>query len=325
LLLTNLYATGTRTVRGIEATVSGMLPTPGTSVVKLGLAQHGFFTLADLLRRQGYATEFLYGGESNFDNMASFFRGNGFERVIDEPGFAHPAFRGVWGVSDEDLFARAHEEFLAHADHPFFALLLTTSNHDPWEFPTGRITATAGAATTRRDAIRYADHALGAFFDQARTASYFANTVFLVVADHDTRVYGAGLVPVAKFHIPGLILAPDIAPAHLDMVASQVDLAPTLLDLMGLRCDHPMIGRDLLQQPPGTPGHAFLQYDETQGYRVGDELVVLQPARAPREFHLVHDTLIPAPLDPELARDAVAHAQIAELVYREQRHHLPPS
>lgn len=325
VLLTRLYATGTRTVRGIEATVSGMLPTPGTSVVKLGLAQRGFFTLADLLRRRGYATSFLYGGEANFDNMASFFRGNGFEQVSDGTSFSQPVFRGVWGVSDEDLFARAHDDFLHYGDHPFFALLLTTSNHDPWEFPAGHIVRTSGGRSTRRDAIRYADHALGDFFDRARTAPYFADTVFLVVADHDTRVYGAGLVPVSKFHIPGLILAPGLPPARLDTIASQIDLAPTLLDLIGLPCDHPMVGHDLLRLPPGMPGHAFLQYEETQGYRVGDEMVVLQPDQPPRQFHLVHDNLIPAPLDPELARDAVAHAQVAEMVYREQRHRLPPS
>ncbi|MFN8543629.1 MAG: LTA synthase family protein [Candidatus Binatia bacterium] len=323
LYLTNLYATGTRTARGIEATVSGMLPTAGTSVVKLGLAQQGFFTLADLLQQHGYATEFLYGGESNFDNMASFFRGNGFERLIDEDSFRAPVFRGVWGVSDEDLFQRAHETFLAHGDQPFFALLLTTSNHDPFEFPAGRLPAGPRGGKPRYDAIRYADFALGEFFRVARTAPYFGNTVFLVVADHDTRVYGAGLVPIEKFHIPGLIVAPGVAPARLDTLASQIDLGPTLLDLMGIESAHPMIGRDLLRTPPGTPGHAFLQYDATNAYRVGDAVVIQQPYQPPQQFRWADGQLIPTPLDPELARDALAHVALPDLLYHERRYRLP--
>ncbi len=76
----NLYSTGTRSVRGIEAVVTGFTPTPARSVVKLGLAQQNFFSFAQLLQRQGYKTEFFYGGDSQFDNMRGFFLGNGFAR-----------------------------------------------------------------------------------------------------------------------------------------------------------------------------------------------------------------------------------------------------
>ena len=74
----NLYSTGTRSVRGIEAVVTGFLPTPARSVVKLSLSQNNFFTVADLLGKEGYFCEFIYGGESHFDNMKLFFTGNGF-------------------------------------------------------------------------------------------------------------------------------------------------------------------------------------------------------------------------------------------------------
>jgi phosphoglycerol transferase MdoB-like AlkP superfamily enzyme len=178
MLLTNLYSTGTRTVRGIEATVAGFLPTAGSSVVKLGHAQHNFFTVADLLRRHGYATEFVYGGRSNFDNMASFFLGNGFERVIDEASFTNPALRGTWGVSDEDLLQRTNDVFAAHGTKPFFALVLTTSNHPPYEYPPGRIASTEEPSNTSHNAIRYADFALGKFFELAQPRRYFSDTIF---------------------------------------------------------------------------------------------------------------------------------------------------
>jgi phosphoglycerol transferase MdoB-like AlkP superfamily enzyme len=323
MLLTNVYSTGTRTVRGIEATVAGFLPTAGSSVVKLGGAQHDFFTVAELLRRHGYATDFIYGGRSNFDNMAAFFRGNGFQRVIDEPRFAHPIFRGTWGVSDEDLFARANREFRAHGTAPFFAVLLTTSNHPPYEYPPGRIPPGDEAPDTSHNAIRYADFALGRFFEAARKEAYFANTVFLVVADHDTRVYGADLVPIEKFHVPALILGPGVPATRWDGVASQVDLLPTLLDLIGLDAEHPMVGRDLVRVAPDAPGHAFMQYDTTNAYRVGDRVVIHQAHRAPLQFEYRDGRLVPAPLDRELARDALAHIQVADFLYQEHRYRLP--
>ena len=100
----NLYATGTRSVMGIEALICGFPPTPARSVVKLGKSQKNFFTLAQLLSKKGYSTEFIYGGDSNFDNMKGFFLGNGFQKVIEEKDFDHPKFQGSWGVSDQDLF-----------------------------------------------------------------------------------------------------------------------------------------------------------------------------------------------------------------------------
>ena len=300
-----------------------LLPTPASGVVKLGLAQGGFFTAADLLARHGYATEFLYGGESNFDNMRGFFLNDGFQRVLDEPTFTAPVFTGTWGVSDEDLVRRANATFVAHGDEPFFALMLSTSNHPPFEYPAGRITPFEEPAATLHNAIKYADYAIGEFFRLAKREAYFQNTIFLVVADHDTRVYGADLVPVPHFHIPALVLGPGVTPRRYDGLASQVDLLPTLLDLMGLDVDSPLMGRDLVRVPETVPGHAFMQYDMTNGYRVGNDVVVLAPYKRPQQFRYDGGRLVPAPLDPELARDALAHVQVPAMLYQERRYRIP--
>ena len=272
LLLTNLYSTGTRTVRGIEATVCGFLPTPGSSVVKLGLSQQHFFTLADLLQRRGYATEFIYGGDSQFDNMRGFFLGNGFQQVHDLKTFNDPVFEGTWGVSDEDLFSKANEVFKSHGNDPFFALILSTSNHDPFEFPDGRIELYEQPKMTRHNAMKYADHALGTFFDMAKKESYYENTVFLVIADHSTRLRGEDLLPVHKFHIPGLIIGPQVKPGTHEKVASQIDMPPTLLDLIGIDAETPLIGRPLVSLPEDTPGRAIMQYGSTHAFMVGDQV-----------------------------------------------------
>lgn len=318
LLFTNLYATGTRTVRGIEATVCGFLPTPGSSVVKLGLSQQRFFSLADLLQRRGYATEFIYGGDSQFDNMRSFFFGNGFQKIYDLKTFDKPVFEGTWGVSDEDLFIKANEVFKSHGDAPFFALLLSTSNHDPFEFPDGRITLYEQPKMTRHNAMKYADYALGAFFDMAKNERYYENTVFLVIADHSTRLRGQDLLPIHKFRIPALIIGPNVQPGKYHRVASQIDMPPTLLDLMGISARTPLIGRPLLSLPDDIPGRAVMQYGSTQAFMVGDDVLIQRPNMEPVQAVYKEGKMTKTAVDPELARDALAHALLPAYLYRKQ-------
>ncbi|MCD9046464.1 LTA synthase family protein [Luteimonas sp. MHLX1A] len=323
-----LYATGTRSVRGIEAVVSGYPPTPSVAVVKRPRAQQDFFTLAALLRRHGYDTAFHYGGESHFDNMRGFFLGNGFERIIERKDHAAPGFVGSWGVSDEDLFAEAHADFerLHAAGTPFFGFIFTSSNHDPFEFPDDRIELYDAPKATRNNAAKYADHALGGFFERAMSSTYWADTVFLVVADHDSRVLGQSLVPVDNFRIPGLILGAGVEPRRDTRLVSQIDLAPTLLSLLGIDDATPLLGRDLNRDDPTAHGRAPMQYDANFGWLEDDgTLVVLQPGQAPRAFvHRPGRPLVAsgAP-SAEAQRLAALHALWGTVAYERGWYRLP--
>ncbi|MEZ6019100.1 MAG: LTA synthase family protein [Planctomycetota bacterium] len=295
LLFTNLYSTGTRTVRGLEAVLSSFLPTPGRSVVKLDKSQRDFFTIAGLLKSHGYATDFVYGGEGHFDNMRSFMFGNGFETVTDQHDYKDPAFLGTWGVSDEDLMGKAIEVFRAHGDQPFFGLILTTTNHSPFEFPDGRIELYEQPVATRFNTSKYADYAIGELFRKAKQEPWYDNTVWLVVADHSTRVYGEDLIPVRKFHIPGLLIGPGIeAGSTYDKVASQADLTPTAVSLLGFDTVHPMMGRNVLELPADAPGRAILQQFDTHALMVDDQVWVHQPRLPVRQFTYVDKRLEPA-------------------------------
>ncbi len=283
-----LYATGMRSVRGIEAILTSFTPTQARSVVKLPSTQRRFFTLAELLRQQGYQTSFVYGGESHFDNMQRFFMANGFETVIDEADFAEPIFRAVWGVSDEDLLNRAHEHFKSKQDQPFFSLVFTSSNHEPFDIPADRVDPESGPSAGLDTAIKYADYALGQFIERARQSDYWENTLFLIVADHNVRVYGDSLVPIEHFHIPGVILGGSIEPRTVSGISSQIDLLPTLLSLMGISAEHPSIGRDLTREEfLNGSGRAMMQGHSIQAYLENDEVIVLQNNKEPQ--HYVYD------------------------------------
>jgi len=319
-----LYATGTRSVRGIEAVVAGYAPTPARSTVKLSLSQNNFYTLADGLGRQGYHTEFVYGGEAHFDNMRSFFTGNGFQKIVDI-GDMKPAFVGSWGASDEDLFDKSLERLnTLHAQgKPFFSLIFTSSNHEPFEFPDGKIDLHDPDKQTVNNAVKYADHALGKFIREAKQQAYWKDTVFLIVADHDNRVYGDSLVPIKKFHIPGLILGADIAPKRIATIASQVDLGPTLLSLLGVSSTHPMIGRDFVRDAT-TPGRALIQFNDYFAYLEGANATVLRPGQSPlaARYDAASGSFDPghgAPSQEHIDR-ALAHVMLPSLLYREQRY-----
>ena len=141
LVFDNFYATGTRTDRGMEALTLSLPPTPGRSLVKRP-HNEGLFTLGSLFRHKGYDTAFLYSGFGYFDNMNYFFGNNGY-RVIDRNSVSRDdvTFANVWGACDEDLYRWTTREAdtVNATGKPFYFFVMTTSNHQPFTFPEGRI------------------------------------------------------------------------------------------------------------------------------------------------------------------------------------------
>ncbi|EPX4140995.1 LTA synthase family protein [Vibrio vulnificus] len=317
---TQMYATGTRSVRGIEAITTGFPPSPSRAVVKLSKSQTGFFTIADLLKKQGYHTQFIYGGEAHFDNMKSFFLGNGFEQIVDEPQYQNPEFTGSWGVSDEDLYNKADEEFtrLNKEGKPFFSLVFTSSNHSPFEYPAGKIEPYESEFNTRNNTVKYSDYALGTFFDKAKQSDYWENTIFIVIADHDARVFGSQLVPVDRFHIPAVILGKGIEPRKDDRLANNIDMPPTLLSLIGIDATSPMIGRDLTKPLARKDERAMMQFDKNYGYLTRDSLVVFSPGEKVSSYHYNFEdkSLTPKEVSQEALDKAKANALFGSMAYK---------
>ena len=313
----NLYATGTRSVRGIEAVVTGFTPTPSRAVVKLDKSQRDFFTIADFLAKQNYNTQFIYGGESHFDNMRSFFLGNGFKSIVDTNNFDKIDFNGSWGASDEDLYDQANKELtqLQNQNKPFFSLIFSSSNHSPYEFPDGKITLYDKQKQTRNNAAKYADFALGKFIEKAKKSNYWDDTVFVVIADHDSRVSGSSLVPIDHFRIPAVIFGKSISPKRDAQLASQLDIPATLLSLIGTSGEHPMIGHDLSKPVTKNKARAMMQYDKNFAYMQNNKVVILQPHKPATTYNYINNKLLPAKNDPKLTKVALAHANFGTLAY----------
>jgi phosphoglycerol transferase MdoB-like AlkP superfamily enzyme len=203
-------------------------------------------------------------------------------------------------------------------------LIFTSSNHDPFDIPEGKVSLPNELESDnyKRDlAIKYADYALGKFIDKAQTQAYWENTIFLVVADHDVRVFGSEPVPVKSFHIPAVILNSGIE-AHRDKrLVSQIDLPVTLLSLLGIEKATPMLGFDLTKTYPVE--RAMMQYYDNFAYLENDEMVILMPNRKISywQYNKQSKTQEKRELehfDNALINKALAHVLFSNLAYTEK-------
>ncbi|MDQ6567092.1 MAG: sulfatase-like hydrolase/transferase, partial [Haemophilus parainfluenzae] len=228
-------------------------------------------------------------------------------------------FTATWGVSDEDLFDKANETFtqLQNEGKPFFSLVFSSSNHDPFEFPDSKIELYEQPKATRNNSAKYADYAIGHFFKLAKQSNYWKDTVFLVIADHDSRAAGASLVPIKHFHIPALILGDHVAPRRDSRLVSQIDMPTTLLSIAGVSGNYPMIGFDLTQDV--NPDRAFMQFDQTQALMKGNHDVVIQTPNSKAKGYVYDkekDTLTEKDVPEEMKKEALAHALLGSYLYK---------
>ena len=282
LYFTRMYATGTRTVRGLEALTLSVPPTPGHAV-PMRPNNSGLFTLGGVFRSKGYETLYLYGGYSYFDNMKSFFGGNGYT-VIDRTAIPKEMItqENIWGVADEDLFRLAIREIDARAavGKKVFMHVMTTSNHRPFTYPAGRIDIPSGEG--RSGAVKYTDYAIGKFIEEAKAKPWFNDTMFIFVADHTSIARNRTELWLRRYHIPMLIYSPRwVTPRHVDTVSSQIDVAPTVLGLLNMPYVSQFFGRDILRDGIDAP-HVYVANNQTIGFLRGDLLAELKPRQRAR-------------------------------------------
>ncbi|ACU62315.1 LTA synthase family protein [Chitinophaga pinensis] len=312
LLFTQLYSSGTRTVRGLEALSLSIPPSPGQSIVKRPDNAH-LFSMGSVLRAHGYTTQYLYGGYSYFDNMKEFFGNNGYT-VIDRSSI--PAdkihYENIWGVADEDLFTLALNVLDKDnsAGKPFFTHIMTVSNHRPYTYPDGRIDIPA-AMQVRQGAVKYTDYSINKFLREASHKPWFDSTVFVIVADHCAGSAGSVELPVTGYHIPMLIYAPKILqPQEVNTLTAQIDVAPTILGLLHLDYRSKFFGQDVLNTPSDKQ-RAFISTYQGLGYLRDGKLVVQSPVKTVHEyipdFH--NGNAAPVQVEPDLSREAIAYYQ----------------
>lgn len=331
LALTNLVANGNRTVRAIEGVLCAFLPLPGDSIVKRDRSEN-VASIARVLAARGYLTTFVYGGYGRFDNVKPFALANGYQQFVEQSNYPADAFRTIWGVADEILLDEmiARQKAANALGRRWFGTALTVSNHKPFAVPAGRV-SWPGGQSARNGAVLYADWALGRYLAKARQEHLLDHTVVLIVGDHGARVYGAEEIPVASYRIPAVFLTPEprYRGAVIDRLASQADLAPTLLSLAGIAYDAPFFGEDLVGLPDDG-GRAFVNHNRSIGMLTDTALVVLGLRQSVTYYgrqdrHTDAFTRVaPDAALREIGLDTESIFQTAYQRYRDRTYRLPP-
>ncbi|MBL7872199.1 MAG: sulfatase-like hydrolase/transferase [Cyclobacteriaceae bacterium] len=326
LSFTNLYATGTRTVRGLEALSLAIPPTPGQSIVRRP-HNEDLFTLATVFNKKGYKSKYIYGGYSYFDNMGNFFGSNGYE-VVDRSSLADTEidYENIWGVADENLFTLALREIdkTVSGNQPSFTHIMTTSNHRPFTYPDGRIDIPSH--TNREGAVKYTDYAIGKFIKEARKTDWFSNTLFIITADHCASSAGTTDLPINKYKIPMLIFSPThIGSGIQSRLMSQIDIAPTLLGMLNISYETKFFGYDLNTLPSGKE-RVFISTYQLLGYLKNDSLVVMAPKKQPEVFlvdkdHKLKSEVVGHQVKLPIVNEAITWYQSASFAFKHNQMH----
>lgn len=288
LFFTNLYATGNRTVRGLEALTLCIPPTAGESVIKREKENKNKFTTGSVFKSKGYSVKYLYGGYSYFDNMKDFYAGNGYE-IVDRDNFTPEeiTFANVWGVCDEDMAKKAISEMNKDykAGKPFFHHWMTVSNHRPFTYPEGKIDIPADSKS-RKGGVKYTDYSIMKFFEMAQKQPWFKNTVFVIVADHCSSSAGKTELPMDKYRIPAMIYAPEfVAPQKFSQVTSQIDVMPTVLGLLNFKYQSKFLGQDVFSK--NFVPRAYIATYQDLGFVKDNYLTVISPTKNIKQYQLV--------------------------------------
>lgn len=331
IFYTNLHATGTRTIRGMEAITLGIPPTPGRSIVKRP-DNKNLFTVGEILNKKGYSRTFFYGGDGHFDNMNNYFGNNGFN-IVDHPKKNRISedlptkrivftkeeitFENAWGACDGDIYNKALKQInLQHKKgKPFFDFIMTNTNHRPYTFPEGHIKDKPGK---RKAAIRYSDWAMKQFFDHAKKLPWFKNTVFVIVSDHCAYSAGKTELDLSSYHIPALIYnSPDCKPEKIDKLCSQIDLLPTLFGKLNWSYDSKIFGKDISKMKPNEE-RAFIANHRKLGYRKGNKAIILNETKGSKTYLWNPDEkkLTLQKNDEKLIEETIANYQTAYELFK---------
>ena len=330
LFFSNFYATGNRTVRGMEALTLSIPPTPGSSIVRRD-NNDDLITIGSTFKKAGYDCNFFYGGDGYFDNMNKFFGNNGYD-VTDRAKRMLPAdnfksqhniindtavhFENAWGICDEDLYDAVIRDADTKYQHGkgFYDFVMTTSNHRPYTFPAGKINIPSGSG--RPGAVKYTDYAIGKFLSNIKNKPWYPNTIIILVADHCANSAGKNDINIDKYHIPCWVLnLKGIKNTNISQMCSQIDLYPTLFNLLGWNYESNFFGQDVLSDH--YVPRIFCGTYQKLAYMKKDSLVILGPQKAVQTFIYNKQSNSQTPVNfTILAEEAIAQYQAAYYLFK---------
>lgn len=239
----NFYANSYRTDRGTLCTWSGYPSFPRSSVMKMPEKTRLMPGIAQSLRKNGYHTYYLYGGDINFTNMRSYLITTGFEQLHWMKDYSLEEQKtSEWGVRDDITFATL-SDMVRQGQEPFLIGYSTLSSHEPWDVPTHRLDDEI------LNAFNYLDECIGNFINDMKQTPQWDNLLVILLPDHGFSYLGVGEEHELHDHVPMLWLGGAIkSPRRIEQICNQTDLPATLLGQLGIAHHEYFFSRDIMSK-----------------------------------------------------------------------------
>ncbi len=259
----NFYSDGIHTFCGLYSSLYGMPSLPNRHHLKDLKNQQAYGGIAKTLSSKNYQTIFFTTHDEQFDNMGGFLKSNGFQKIISQKDYPHEKILNASGIPDHLLFQEVvnHLNEIENVKQPFFAAVLTGSNHGPYELPQG-IPFKPNASDIRSQVLEYADWSVGEFMKSCKQQTWFDSTIFLFTGDHGAII--RDLDKYLTFHrVPFIVYAPAIISPEINhSLGGQIDIYPFIMGLLNEPFLNNSFGIDLLKEK-----RTFISfsYDEEYG------------------------------------------------------------
>lgn len=273
LSFNNCYTSGTHTYCGIYTTmVSYPVVFRNHALKRIPVLQYD--GIAATLQKNGYQTAYFTTHDKEFDNVAGFLSQNGVERIISQADYPAGEVKTTLGVPDDYMFRFAMPVFdeMAGNGRPFFAAMMTASDHGPYYIPDY---FEPKNTEQKYQITEYADWSLQRFIEMASEKPWFDNTLFVFVADHGAALDTDYSIPLSYFHTPLVFYKNGMQPTANEAIASQMDVFPTVMGILNMPYVNNSFGVDLQKE---SRRYAYFMGDDKYGVLDGEWLLINKPS-----------------------------------------------
>jgi phosphoglycerol transferase MdoB-like AlkP superfamily enzyme len=296
ILFNHIYAASDRTDKGIAAVLSGYPSLPGSSPLKYQKLTQKLAFVPQKLNAIGYKSELYYGGTLDFANYRSFVVQAGYDKMVSDIDFPPSDLKSKWGAFDDVVFSRCLAD-TPDGDKKFFKTIITLTSHEPFETPVPPVFPGDDTETKYLNSLHYTDQSIGDFIKVAKTRDWWKNTLVIIIADHGSRMPGnSENYEESKYHIPMIWLgdALRVKDTVVQNLASQTDLAATLLSQLNIQSDEFKFSKNILKS--SYLPYAFFTFADGFGFYKPDNL-------------LIYNTVTNTYMDSASGKDSISEKQ----------------
>ena len=254
MIFTNAYANGRQSIHGMSSVLAG-IPSFKDAFTSSPYPKQKIESLVSTLKSEGYNTSFFHGAANGSMGFLGFANILGVDNYYGRTEYNDDSqFDGFWGIWDEP-FLQFMKKTLDKKKTPFFASVFTVSSHEPYNIPEKYKNKFHEGGVPIHKCAEYTDYSLKQFFNQAKKEAWFNNTIFVFVADHCNQIYYDEFQkPINRYAVPIIIYKPNsnLVGVNNDL-AQQIDIYPTILDIIGYKKPFRSWGRSLFDAKTSAP------------------------------------------------------------------------